>query len=186
MKKIILTAFFGYLAVLLVGMLFYRLMIFDTHVHYFQFVELGFIGAVLYPLFLYRGRKEVFLAFALILVFHFVLFKPERAAFIIRDIIIISSLFVTIMIYAHYLLPRIVKKYKILRVFALALLYAAVNAAGLLLLMVTMFLFYDKGWQDFPAHLLLYVKYGFMIGFGLSVGFNFAEFSIDKMIAERS
>jgi hypothetical protein len=181
MKKIILTAFFGYLAVLLVGMLFYRLQIFNPHFHYFQFVSLGFIGAVLYPLFLYLERKESLLAAALLVVFHFIIFKPAGAEYIIRDIIVLLSLITTIFIYSEKIIPLIKDKYKILKVFSLALLYGIINIAALIILLLIVYIFFDRLYSGFWELLLLYFRYGFMIGFGLSVGFNFAEFAVKSL-----
>jgi hypothetical protein len=182
MKKIIIFAAFGYLAVLLTGMLFYRLKIFNPNFHHFQIVELGFIGAVMYPLFYYRERKETFLIFIIMLVTHFLLFKPTRFAFIIRDAIILFSVFVTILVYTVYLEPKIRKRYKVLRIFTLPFLYGVIYAASFILLMVILYLFFGREWSGFGATIMLYLQYGFIIGFGLAIGFNFAELIINKYI----
>jgi hypothetical protein len=181
MKKILLTAFFGYLAVLLTGMLFYRLQIFIPHYHYFQFVTLGFIGAVLYPLFLYLERKESLLAAALLVVFHFIIFKPAGTEYIIRDMLVLASLITSIFLYTEKVIPLIKSKYKILKVFSLALLYGVINIAALFLLLITVYLFFDRWYSSVWELTLLYFRYGFMIGFGLAVGFNFAEFAIQSL-----
>jgi hypothetical protein len=180
MKKILLTAFFGYLAVLMMGMLFYRFRIFNPQVHYFQIVELGFIGAVLYPVSLYKEKKDIYLTFVILLTSHFIFFRPPRTGFIIRDIIVLASILITIMIYVNSLLPLIRKRFKILQVFTLAFTYALINAAAFILLMIILYLFFDRDWGGFGESILLYIRYGFIIGFGLGIGFNFAEFIIDK------
>jgi hypothetical protein len=180
MKNIVVTTAFGFIGVILAGMLFYRLRLFDPAYPYFQIVELGFIGAVLFPLFLYREKKETALAIILLFILHFIIFRSTRPGLIIRDIIIISSAVVSVMLYAVYLVPVIKRKYKILKVFSLSFLYALVNALAFTLLMIIQYIFFDISWRGFGDALFRYVQYGFIIGFGLSVGFNFAELLIKK------
>ena len=184
MIKTIITFSAGYATALLMGMLFFRFDIFDLHSPNFQFVEAGFIGAIIYPLILYREKREQFFFVLLIVIIHFMLFNPPLASWFVRDVVYLAAIITSIAVYVHLVIPRIKKKFDKARIFALALVYGIINLIAFLLLSALLFLFFDYPVQDYGSAMLIYIKYGVMIGFGLSIGFNFAEFIIKNYVGE--
>lgn len=184
MKKIMITFISGYFAVLIMGLLFYRFEIFNVHSPAFQFVEAGFIGALLYPLNLYLEKREIYSFTFLIVFLHFIVFIPPYFSWFIRDLVYLAAIITTIMLYVNLIIPVISVRFKKLKIIALAVVYGLVSLAAFLLLSLLLYLFFDFTHFNFTEALFIWIKSGLLIGLGLSIGFNFAEMIINNYLNE--
>jgi len=179
-----ITFISGYFAVLIMGLLFYRFEIFNVHSPAFQFVEAGFIGALLYPLNLYLEKREIYSFTFLIIFLRFIVFIPPHFSWFIRDIVYLASIISAVMIYVNLIIPLISVRFRKLKIIALAFVYGLISLAGFLFLSLLMYLFFDFTHYNFTEAMFIWVKSGFLIGLGLSIGFNFAEIIINNYLNE--
>jgi hypothetical protein len=181
MKKILITFAGGYIAVLLAGMLFYRLEIFNIYNPSFQVAAYGLLGAILYPMILYREKREVLFFIILFVLVHFLVFNPYRLSYIFRDVIALSAIIISIIIYTIYIIPLVKKRLELFKVVILALLYGLINAAAGILLLGILYVFFEYTFESLWQVILIYFTHGVLIGAGLAIGFNFAELVIKNL-----
>jgi hypothetical protein len=124
---------------------------------------------------LYREKREVLFFIILFVLVHFLVFNPYRLSYIFRDVIALSAIIISIIIYTIYIIPLVKKRLELFKVVILALLYGLINAAAGILLLGILYVFFEYTFESLWQVILIYFTHGVLIGAGLATGFNFAE-----------
>lgn len=161
----------AYLFCVLFGLVFYgnRILAFRTNA--FVVIAFGLIGAIFLSVYFYGTKKEsIFVASALVISNIIFLGKPLTLVFIVRDLVFLSGLFFSIILYSYF-----IKKYYysplFIRALALSFFYGIINIISTIILS----LFYSSKNIDLISAIYINSKYAIVIGLGLGVGFDFVK-----------
>ena len=179
-KNFLVLAIFGLLGSLMMGFIFFRQNIFDPYSAAFQFVVYGFAGSIIFTALKLRSIRDSILFTAGLFLLNLVIFKTTSYYFILRDICFFSSLWLGIYIYVFRFKPRakLIRKF---RAFGLGVILALTMAfAGIILLLINM-LIQHRSFSHFFSFILLFLKYGMLIGLGLGIGFDFGDVVLTKL-----
>jgi hypothetical protein len=168
--QIIFTTLFGLLGSVLIGLVFFGFSIFATSNPNFQFVALGFSGALFFSLFEYETLKEQIFGFIIILVLQLVIFtgKLIDLTYFIRDLFFLGSLFLSVLLY-HKFIKRNPQIKFYLRSFALILMYGLLNS------LFGTFVYIFNTSDGFPETSFIYfiARLAILIGLGIGLGIDF-------------
>jgi len=180
-KRFIITFACGFAGSLAVGLLVYQGHIFRITENRFIYTSLGFAGAIVFSVMLYRGIKDSILAMFAVYLLNLVVCKSFFISYIIRDIAVFGSFWLCIYLYYNWLYNS-TGKYKDLRTLGLGIISAIILfITGLFLLFINVPL--EKISIDtFYMVSVFYLMAGFLIGLGLGLGFDLSEYLINKNI----
>ncbi len=168
--QIFLMTLFGMFGSILIGFIFFNTSIFIPKNTNFQFVMAGFYGSLFFSLSEYKNMKDQIFGMIIILNLQLIIFtgKSLSVSFIIRDIIYLSSIFISIKLYHQFIKRN--KKIKVyLRSFALVLFL------GLTYSIFIIIVFLVNVNAGFPPFSLIFsiARIGILIGFGIGLGLDF-------------
>ena len=170
MYQIILMTFFGMLGSILIGFIFYSSSIFIPTRTNFQFVMSGLYGSLFFSLLEFKNLREQIFSIIIILFLQLVIFTGRYISFayIIRDVLYLTALFLSIKFY-HLFIKRNTKIILYLRCFALVLFYGLINT------FLISILFIINTHATFPPINFIFAvaKDGILIGLGIGLGLDF-------------
>ncbi|MCX6173590.1 MAG: hypothetical protein NTZ27_02415 [Ignavibacteriales bacterium] len=177
-KSLLLTAVFGFVVCILLGLLFFGTAIFNFRYPVSVIVLSGFYGAIFFSVLKYQKKKEQFLTAFVILILDLLLQgKSITTKFLIRDIIFIASLLSSILCYKLF-----INKYNSLPLFirslSLPLLLGLFNILATLILI----LIFNPSAMKIDSAIFLNAKFAAFIGLGLGIGFDLFEKLKTKII----
>jgi hypothetical protein len=179
LKNFAITSLFGFAACLLIGFLFYQTRIFNLADNRFVFASLGFTGALVFASLLYGNVKDSIIILTAALLLNIFICKNHQVSFIIRDIAVFSSFGLSIFLYKNWFYNSSAK-YKYLRAFGLGVITAILFLiAGIFLIFINVPL------ERISIELIFqisfyYLHMGLLIGLGLGLGFDLADYFIGK------
>ena len=168
--QIILLTIFGFVGSILIGYFFYNNNIFVFKSPAFQFIIIGFFASLFFSLLKYRSTRDQLFGIAIIIFWDFVIIigKPLSTALVVRDIMFLSSMFVSVTLYYNFIKRKLKKKY-FLRSFALGIIYA------LLTIVFGTIVYFINAQFSFPPSGFLYAiaKNSLLTGLGIGIGLDF-------------
>ncbi len=168
-KETILTIAFGFFSTIIFGMLLFGNNIFANHNSLLVIPIFGLYGSILYASKKYHNLKTHLLSilFVVLIVLAF-RGKTSKPLFYLRDIYLLSSLYLAILLYYWFLskyssLPTFVKGFSLVAFFPI--LYGLFN-------FLLLILFYKIDINQLIISLRINVYYSIIISIGLSLGFS--------------
>lgn len=179
LKRFAITFVCGFVACLIIGFLFFQSRIFNLADNRFVFTMLGFTGALVFSSLLYRNLKDSIILLFAVFLLNIIICKNHKISFIIRDIAVFSSFGLSIYLYKNWFYNS-AEKYKYLRAFGLGVITAILFfTSGLFLIFINVPL--ERISIDLIIQIsFFYLQSGMLIGLGLGLGFDFADYLIIK------
>jgi hypothetical protein len=169
-QPMILLTLFGFAGSVLIGFLFYDIKIFVFKNPAFQFIVIGFFGSVFFSLLKYRSIRDQLFGIAIIIFWDFVVIigKPLSTAMVVRDIMFLSSMFLSVSLYYNFIKRKPNMKYFI-RSFTLGIIYS------LLTILFGTVVYFINAQFNFPPSGFLYAiaKNSLLTGAGIGIGLDF-------------
>jgi hypothetical protein len=181
-KNLLLTALFGFVICVILGLLFYGTSIFFIcRLPSSVVVADGFYGAVFYSVLRYCKTKEQILTGIALLILQIIIWgKLAHITFLIRDFVFMLSLFGSIICYNLF-----INKYSsiplFLRSFALPLLLGLFNILATLILIII----FNPSAVKINYALFHNAQFAAIIGLGLGIGFDLYEIMKNKLFLKR-
>ncbi len=168
--QMILLTIFGFVGSILIGYFIYNNNIFVFKSPAFQFIIIGFFGSLFFSLLKYRSTRDQLFGIAIIIFWDFVIIigKPLSTALVVRDIMFLSSMFVSVTLYYNFIKRKLKMKYFI-RSFTLGFIYA------LLTIVFGTIVYFINAQFSFPPSGFLYAiaKNSLLTGLGIGIGLDF-------------
>ncbi|GEM_PF-1308305 len=176
-KKLFLSIFsfilFGTACSILIGLLIFGTDIFNVRSPFFQFITFGMIGSVSFALFRFRRFRDS--AYMNLLLF-FLFYLAWGRHHVLTLVFYFSAMIFSAYVYAIWLYARVV--FKLARPFILGVLLSSVF---LVVTIILMLIYYSGRIPFFPFK---NIPLGFLMGFGMAVGFEIAEWVNGKFFME--
>lgn len=158
----------AYLFCVLFGLVLYGNRIFAFRANAFVVITFGLIGAIFFSIYFYGNKKEIIFAASALIISNIVfLGKPLKLVFIIRDLVFLTSLFISIILYSNF-----IKKYyyspMFIRALAFSFFYGILNIISTIILS----LLYSSKNIDLISAIYINSKSAIAIGLGLGIGFD--------------
>ena len=170
-RNILLNTLFGSLVCIIFGVLIYGIEIFDFQSSRSQIFVFGIYGAVFFSVLKYGKRKELIFIGVLIFVVNIILQgKSITFNFFLRDLLFVSSLFSALVLYKLFI-DNYSKLLITIRVLSLSILLGLFNAIATIILVQI----FDAPNNEMINAVMLNAQYGFLVGFGLGLGFDLYE-----------
>jgi hypothetical protein len=168
----VLTAFLGMLGSVLIGILFFGIKVFSPKLMTFQFVAVGFVGAVFYSTLKFFRLKDAIYILILFFFFQEIAFKSLSMKFIIRDVIFFITLGISIYIFVRFFYDKLSQlKFGKFLTFGSLILIGGIVATVILAII-------------FRANLIPAVlenaSMGILLGLGLGLGLEISEKILKK------
>jgi len=170
-RNILLNTLFGSLVCIIFGVLIYGIEIFDFQSSRSQIFVFGIYGAVFFSVLKYGKRKELIFIGVLIFVVNIILQgKSITFNYFLRDLLFVSSLFSALVLYKLFI-DNYSKLLITIRVLSLSILLGLFNAIATIILVQI----FDAPNNEMINAVMLNAQYGFLVGFGLGLGFDLYE-----------
>jgi len=170
-RNILLNTLFGSLVCIIFGVLIYGIEIFDFQSSRSQIFVFGIDGAVFFSVLKYGKRKELIFIGVLIFVVNIILQgKSITFNYFLRDLLFVSSLFTALALYKLFI-DNYSKLLITIRVLSLSILLGLFNAIATIILVQI----FDAPNNEMINAVMLNAQYGFLVGFGLGLGFDLYE-----------
>lgn len=178
--SIILSTLCGLTGSLIIGFVFFQNSIFNIEHPAALFLFYGFYGSVFFALQNYGGKKELFASLIIVVVFQILLMgKSVSTSYYLRDLILISSLFVSVLAFFKVSNSYFDKSKSLLyRTIAFSVIYSFIN----FILGGILFVLQSARFSPDLSIMIFYAQYAFLIGFGISLGSLSYYFYIDSSI----
>ncbi len=172
----------GILGSIIVGYLFFHEKIFNFHNVAFAFITCGIFGAAFFSLIPKFDLKKQILLFAAVFIINIIIMgKPYRITYMLKYCVLILTIFLSIKAYIFFLRKN--KSFPLfLRAFALPVIYALINVAGIMLLFLLSLMIEGNNISYLPRILLINAELAGLVGIGLGLGFDLWEFIKKKIL----
>lgn len=182
---VVFKILFGIIGSLIIGYIFFQQKIFNFHNIFFAFIIWGIYGSVFLGLLpKFKIGKQLLVLIAVVFINIIIMGKPNYFSFIIRDSVIILSIFLSMKTYIFF-----IKKNKSLplfiRTFGLPVIFASINIAGIFLLVLISGIFEGFNFSYIPRILLINAELAGLVGIGLGLGFDLWEYIKLKFLKEK-
>lgn len=180
-KHFIITFVCGFAGSLIIGLLVYQLHIFNLSENRFVYTALGFAGALVFSSMIYRGIRDSIIVILAVFLLNIIISRTHLISNIIRDIAVFGSFWLCVYLYKTWFYNSS-GKYKDLSALGLGIISAIILfITGLFLLFIAVPL--EKISIDLIFQVsMFFLQAGFLIGLGLGLGFDLAEYLISKNI----
>lgn len=170
-KQVILTAFFGTAACLVIGIISYGFVIFSFHDTRSLIVLYGVYGSIYFSVIKYLKRREHIAAVAFMILGVILLRgRTLNMLYYLRDIYLLVPLYVSILLYMFYINKNNTTPLFV-RGLALIVFFPLLYEVSLLLLLLTLRINLESA---FPS-LLIQFRLSIMVSVGMAVGFDLYE-----------
>ncbi len=182
LKRFFVTAILAALGSVVVGFIFFHARLFDIGRGGYQFLSFGIIGGAVFAAFRFFDKRNAVLILLILVVLNEVLLNATGRAVLWQDLLYYAGLCAAVILFSEYYFRKLAEA-ALVRLPVLTSLLAL----NYLVVAVIIYLFYQSNPSVPQLNLSQIIYYdlaqGFLIGLGLGLGIEVAEYILKKPAA---